>query len=85
VLDAFQMQRPRPGRDEEHLLPALVASLGRAAGREADHPLLELLAAARGVDRGPHLGCITGRAHAHDVLLRDNEALCDRHAGIVQG
>ena len=46
---------------------------------EADDVLLEPLAAVGGVDRGADLGCVAGRAHARNVLLRDNEALCDPH------
>ena len=75
MLGAVEVKRPVPGDDEEDLLPAVAAALERATRREADHPLLEVLAALRGVDRGADLGGISGRAGARNVLLRYDEAL----------
>src|SRR5712691_3060460 len=75
---ALEVERAAAGDDEEDLLPAGVRTLDRAARREADHALLEVLAAAGGVDYRPDVGSIAGLPASLDLLLVDDEAVCDR-------
>ena len=83
MLLPSELERALPRDDEQHLLPVVRAAFEREARRIADHVLLEPLAAVRGVDRRPDLGCVAGRANARNVLLRYDEALCDPHPCIV--
>ena len=78
-----RLQRPAAGDHEQHLLAVVAAPLERAPGSKPDHALLEMLASPRRVDRRPHVRRVTGGAHWFDVLLRNDEALYDRHASIL--
>src|SRR3954452_17651794 len=83
MLLPVELERPLAGDDEQHLLPVAGSAFARPPPRKTDNVLLEPLAAVRGVDGGPDLSSVAGRLHARDVLLRDNEALCDPHPDIL--
>src|SRR5207253_1158110 len=70
---ALEVERAASGDDEEHFLPAVVGALGGAAGREADDTLLEVLAAAGGVDNRADLRGVARLPAAFDVPLVDDE------------
>ena len=83
MVGPVEAQRPAAGDDEQHLLAVVAAALERTPGRKPDHALLEMLASPRRVNRRPHVRRVAGGAHWFDVLLRNDEALYDRHASIL--
>lgn len=79
----IEAQRAGAGDHEQHLLAVVASPLERTPGGKADHALLEMLASPRRVNRRPHVRRVTGGAYWFDVLLRNDEALYDRHAPIL--
>ena len=78
MLTAVDDQRTAALGDEEHVVVVGDAALGRAPGAEADHALLEQLAALGRADRPFHEGRVAVGTHALDVVLGDHVGVAHR-------